>query len=146
MLFLDINDVEQLNITFCELVGIKPIRALLIAEDGEVKPYTTTNCIYRKPKGWENSEVVTFDYPKYPDFTEEHNFCILINIQWELFGNLGDQYLKMKEESFPVNYLYTKIKAIQTMKAYGGSDMLNEFCERVRNSDYEYFILPEEEI
>ena len=52
MIPLDINDIEQLNITFCELVGIKPIRALLINEDtGEGRTYFTTNCVYRKPKG-----------------------------------------------------------------------------------------------
>lgn len=134
---LDINNIDDLNKTFCNLVGIKPVKSILInPKTNEMKTYTTTNCLYRKPKGWENSKVITFDIPKYPDFTDVENHQLLIDIQWKLFGSIGDTYTQMRDESFAVNYLYMKIRAMQTIRSLGGSDMLEDFCEMVRNSDY----------
>lgn len=140
-------DVEQLNITFCDIVGIKPIRGLIINEDTEeVRTYQSINSLYRIPKSWSNCNIkrVIFDTYRYPDFTLVDNFYLLLDIQWQLFGNIGDQYIRIRDESFPVNYLYNKVKALQTIKAYGGSDMLYEFCKKVRECQYVYTFTEEE--
>ena len=145
MKYLDINNIDDLNKTFCDLVGIKPIKALLIhAETQERKTYTTTKCAYRRPKGWENAKLIIFKHPVYPDLTEEYNAIKLINVQWHLFGNIGDQYVMMNNEDFQTNYLYTKIKAIQTLRVFGGSDMLDEFCRQVREIDFDYDLFEDE--
>ena len=144
-MLIDINDTEQLNTTFCQLVGIKPIKAILYnPETNEAKTYSSTNCIYRRPKGWENAIVNTYDKPKYPDFTEKENFYALLDLQWKLFGSLGDQYVRLKDESFEVNYLYSKVKAIQILKAYGGSEMLDKFIEEIKNLTFTYNIVLED--
>ena len=138
-MILDINDVNQLNKVFCELVGIKPVKAVLYnPETQEVKTYTNSSCLYRKPKGWENSVGINLESPQYPDFTDLDNFSLLLNLQWESFGYLGEQYIRVANESFQVNYLFMKIKAIQTVKAYGGSTALTNFVDKIRNAPFSY--------
>lgn len=134
---ISIDNPKQINNRFCELVGIRPIKSALINTDtGQLRTYVTTSCLYKKPKGWENVEVYTFDEPIYPDFTEPLNFNMLLEVQWQMFGTLGEQYTKLKNESFAVNYLFTKLKAIEILLSYGGSDTLDAYCKQIRELNF----------
>lgn len=134
---IDIKNIKEINNRFCELVGIKPIKsALLNLDTGELRTYLTTSCLYKKPKGWINIEVYTFDKPIYPDFTNPINFSLLIEVQWKMFGTIGEQYVKINEESFAANYLYTKLRAVEILKSYGGSDALDEYCKALQGLDF----------
>ena len=86
-------------------------------------------------KGWKETDVhtVRYDIDMYPDFTEPDNFCNLINIQWKIFGSLGDQYTLISDENFQCNYLYNKIQGIKAMLSYGGSNVLQEYIEAIHN-------------
>lgn len=131
--------IKQLNKEFSELVGIKKVQAFIInTESDEIRYYSYPSGKYKKPKGWEKSLAVSLPEPIYPDFTSSENFTKLINIQWNMFGNVGSQYNKLENESFQVNYLSTKIAAIKVARSLGGGAMLEKYIERVCNTDFEY--------
>ena len=135
---------QQLCKQLCDLVGIKPVRCFIYNNStGEIRYYTHRTGKYKIPKGWNNYITGTYDEPVYPDFTEPENFVKLLDIQWQIFGSLGPQYVKADNESFPLNYLYTKVKAINLCKSFGGADMLDKYIEQVRYTDFNY-PLPEE--
>ena len=140
--YLDLNDLVSLNKEFCKTIDLKPTRCALINMDtGDIRVYESISSLYKKPKGWENVKAVRFQDPVYPDFTTPDNFLTLLNVQWELFGNLGGQYNRMSDENFIANYIYNKIRAVQTLRSYGGSEMLEEFINRIHNIDYKFEVL-----
>ena len=131
--------IKILNKKFCELVGIRKISAYITNNDTqETRYYAYPSAIYKPPKGWVNTTSGVFSEPKYPDLTKPNNFIKLINIQWDLFKNLGPQYIKISDESFEVNYLTTKIAGIKLCQSFGGGELLEEYLETVRNTDFYY--------
>lgn len=138
------KQIQDINAEFAQLVGIKKVQAFIVNnKDGEVRYYSHPSSAYRTPKGWEDFSVGILEEPVYPDFTTPYNFATLLNIQWEIFGSLGPQYQRVADESFPVNYLVTKIQAIKVCRSFGGGDLLDEYIKRVREADFDYEILEE---
>lgn len=130
-------DKEKLIKEFCDLVGIKKIVGYIHNLDtGEVRSYSNRSSLYRPPKGWVNIEVIVLKKNCYPDLTTPVNFVKLLNIQWSLFGEIGSQYVLQEDETFQENYLYNRINAIKTCKSFGGGEMLDEYLETVRNTDF----------
>ena len=143
---LDINDPVTLNEQFCKTVEIRPVRCALINLDTEeLRTYESISSLYKRPKGWVNVQAVNFQKPIYPDFTIPENFLALLDIQWEMFGNLGGQFNRINQEDFICNYLYNKIRAVQTLRAYGGSDMLQEYINRLHNINYQFEVTVNDE-
>ena len=139
MKILDISNPEELNKEFCKLVGIRPIKGALINDDtGEVRTYISSNSVYKTPKGWTNFKSVIFKEPMYPNFLELENFYALLELQWQIFGSLGGSYNKIDNENFITNYLYNKVKAIQILKSYGGSEMLDIFIKEIQKLNYSF--------
>lgn len=137
MIELNIENPREINNKFCELIGMKPIKAVLLNVDTkEVKTYFSISCLYKKPKGWVNTKICILKTPLFPDFTDPINFSKLIELQWEMFGNIGDQYFRMRNESFAVNYLFSKVRAIETLLSYGGSEMLEEYIDRIYSTNF----------
>lgn len=134
---LNITDAEGVNKTFCDLVGIKPIKAVLTNLDThEERFYTSRTSVYKHPKDWKNVSTKIFKNPIYPDFTNPVNFLQLLDIHWYLFGNLGTVYNRVQDESFELNFLYHKLQAIIAMKGYGGSDVLDMFIQMVKDINF----------
>jgi hypothetical protein len=138
---IDSNHLEELNKEFSELVGIKKVRAFIINKDSEeIRYYSHPSAVYKIPKGWENVITGVLKNAIYPDFTEPYNFIKLINIQWEVFGSLGPQYNKLMNEPFELNYLINKIQGIKIARSFGGGELLDEYIEKVRKTDFDYDI------
>ena len=131
-------DKEKLIKEFCELTGIKKIVGYIRNLDtDEIRSYSNRSSLYRPPKGWVNIEVIILNKTSYPDLTSPINFIKLLNIQWSLFGEIGAQYVLQENETFQENYLYNRINAIKTCKSFGGGEMLNEYLETVKNTDFD---------
>lgn len=132
---------EQLNEEFCRTCGIKKsICYLRNLDTGEIRYYSHISGLYRTPVGWKEVDGAQFaDEPIYPDLINNpKNFCALLNIQWNLFGELGQAYKKVTDESFQINYLKTRLLAIKMCKSFGGGEMLNEYLKQVKETKFDY--------
>lgn len=130
---------EQINQEFCKEVGIKKACCYLLNKDtNEIRFYSNLSGLYKKPKDWKNIEKGKFD-SKYPDLINNPiNFSLLLNIQWYLFGELGDVYRRTGNECFEANYLKTRLNALKVCKSFGGGEMLEEYKKRVREIPFDY--------
>ena len=130
---------ERINEDFCKEVGIKPITCSVENKDtGEVKYYLNKSSLYKAPKNWINIEKHVYDKPQYPDLINNpDNFLKLLNIQWKLFGKLGNVYTKTGEECFELNYLKTRLNAVKLCKSIGGGDGLDVYIEEILNTRFE---------
>lgn len=130
---------QQINDEFCKEVGIKKACCSLFNEEtGEIRYYTNLSGLYKQPVGWKHIRKEKFDLC-YPDLiNNEFNFCGLLNIQWFLDGQLGDVYKRNGTETFQVNYLKTRLKALKLCRALGGGEMLEEYKKRVKELPFEY--------
>lgn len=133
-------DSVTLNNEFCKECGIKKAVCCLYNKDtGEIRFYSSMSGAYKKPSGWKNIEVIKFDKPKYPDLINNPlNFSILINIQWDMFGEIGDAYKKNGTESFEYNYVKTRLTAIKMCKSFGGGEMLDEYKKILSEILFDY--------
>ena len=132
MEIVDMN--KEINKQFCDIVGIKPVFGILINTDtGEVRKYFSKSIKYKHPKNWKNIKTTIFDKPIYPDLLEPNNFIELINCQWEIFGQLGNQYFKNNTESFQENYITTRTLAIKMCKLNGGGEMLQIYFYKLKD-------------
>lgn len=131
---------EDLNTEFCKECDIKKASCCIInKETGEIRFYTSPTGIYKKPAGWTKIQTVKFDTPRYPNLIENpFNFSALINIQWELFGEVGDAYKRTGDETFEYNYVRTRLSAIKMCKSFGGGEMLDMYKEAIRNTLFDY--------
>lgn len=131
---------EELNTEFCKEVGIKQATCYLLnKETGEVRFYSTQSGLYKKPSGWNKIEQYKFEKPKYPDLINNpFNFSALINVQWYMFGDLGDAYKRNGEESFEYNYVKTRLTAMKMCKSFGGGEMLDEYKKALREIMFDY--------
>ena len=131
---------EQLNTEFCKECGIKQAACYLLNPDtGEVRFYSNISGLYKHPVTWKKVEQYRFDKPRYPDLiTNHYNFTKLINIQWKMFGEIGDVYKKTGNESFEYCYLKTRLTAIKMCKSFGGGEMLEEYKKAIRESEWDY--------
>lgn len=130
---------EQINEEFCKEVGIKKACCYLQNKDtDEIRFYSNLSGLYKKPKNWKNIQKGKFE-PCYPDFiNNSYNFCILLNVQWYLFGELGDVYRRNGNESFEVNYLKTRLNALKVCKSLGGGEMLDEYKKQLKELPFDY--------
>ena len=134
MEILNLNKPLEINEAFCRTMGIKPVKGALINLDtNEIRYYETISSLYRKPVGWINIKSIIFKTPVYPNFLDPNNFTLLLEVQWQVFGCMDGQYKKIQNESFAVNYLYSKIRAIETLKCYGGSEMMDVYIDMVKD-------------
>lgn len=131
---------EQINDEFCKEIGIKKASCFLLNKDtNEVRYYTNLSGLYKKPQGWTNISKHKFNKPKYPDFIKNpFNFTLLLNVQWYMFGELGDIYKRNGEECFEANYLKTRLKAIKMCRSFGGGEMLDEYKKQLQNLPLDY--------
>lgn len=130
----------EINKEFCKEVGIKKACCYLLNKDTqEIRYYCNLSGLYKIPKKWKNVEKGVFKEPCYPDLINNaYNFSALINVQWFLFGELGDVYQRTGNETFEVNYLKTRLKAIKMCKSFGGGEMLEEYKRLVREIPFDY--------
>lgn len=118
---------------FCKEVGIKKACCYLLNEDtDEIRFYSNLSGLYKKPVGWNRIDKGKFN-PRYPNLLDPYNFTLLLNVQWDLFGKLGDCYKRNGDESFEENYLKTRLQAMKMCKSYGGGDMLEEYKKQVKD-------------
>ena len=131
---------EKLNAEFCKECGIKQAICYIVnPETGEIRFYSNISCAYKKPSGWNKVESYRFDKPRYPDLINNpNNFSALINIQWDMFGELGDAYKKSGKESFEYNYVKTRLTAIKMCKSFGGGEMLEEYKKAIQATLFDY--------
>lgn len=133
------NETNRLIEDFCKEVGIKKAYICLKNLDtGEKKLYASKTVKYRKPKGWYNVETTYLNKPSYPNLTAPTNFLKLLNVQWDIFGQLGDVYEKETNESFPENYLRKKLDAIKICKCFGGGEMFEVYAAALRKTNFDY--------
>lgn len=130
---------QKINNEFCKEIGIKKYTCYLENEQtGERKYYISPSGFYKNPKNWESISRHKLKEPKYPDLINNpKNFLKLLNVQWKLFGNLGDKYLKTGEEDFELNYVKTRLKAIKICRTLGGGDGLDAYREEILNTKFE---------
>lgn len=129
---------QKINDEFCKEMGIKQYTCYVQNEDtGEVRYYINPSGYYKTPKGWDNIIRQKIE-PKYPDLINNpNNFLKLLNIQWKLFGCLGDQYMKNGDENFEVNYITTRLKACKMCRTLGGGGGLDVYKKEVLNTKFE---------
>jgi hypothetical protein len=135
------DDLEKtLNAEFCKECGIKKaVGYILNKDDHDIRFYSSPSSLYKKPSGWKNTETVKFKEPRYPDLINNPlNFSMVLNIQWQMFGELGDVYKKNGNETFEYNYIKTRLSAIKMAKSYGGGEMLDEYKKVLRDMFYDY--------
>ena len=136
------KDKESIIKDFCDLVGIKAITAYKQnTETGELKLYSNVSSLYKKLKGWneENTTYCRLGKPIYPNLLEPENFLTLLNIQWNIFGKLGQSYIKTKEdESFEENYLINRFFAIKMCQSLGGGEMLDKYLKTLSATPWTY--------
>ncbi len=132
---------EKINEEFCKEVGIKKACCYLLNKDTKEKRYySNLSGLYKKPKNWKNILGRKFK-SCYPDLINNpSNFCALLNIQWFLFGQLGNVYERTGDECFEVNYLKTRLNALKLSRSLGGGDMLEEYKNLVKQITFEYNI------
>lgn len=137
-------DTKQINDAFCEEVGIKKICCALKNKDtGQIKYYVSPSGIYKIPKNWKEKDTqkIKLTTPIYPDvITNAKNFSLLLNVQWQMFGELGDVYTKTGVESFECNYVKTRLKALKMCRSFGGGEMFEQYKQNVINLPFEYDI------
>ena len=137
-------DTTQINNAFCEEVGIKKICcALKNKKSGEIKYYVSPSALYKIPKNWQEKDIqkIKLQEPIYPDIiTNTKNFLLLLNVQWSMFGELGDVYTKTGVETFECNYVKTRLKALKMCRSFGGGEMFEQYVENVKNLPFEYNI------
>lgn len=132
---MDLSD-KELNTLFCKKIGIK--KACYLVINPVTKEAKTLSNLNKVPKSWDNPKIIEFT-EKYPDFINNiNNFMMLLNVQWNMFGHLGDSYEKQSDESFQYNYLKTKLKAIDLCNSFGGGEMLEEYKKEVRKQPFDY--------
>lgn len=130
---------QNLNDQFCKEVGIKRVVCYIFNTDtNEVRFYSNLSGLYKKPKGWKNIEAYKLEKPLYPNLMDSKNFSKLINIQWKMFGEIGDVYKKSGNESFEYCYVKTRLMAMKMAKSFGGGDMLEEYKKAVRDCEFSY--------
>lgn len=132
-------DDKQINDEFCKEAGIKKACCYLLNKDtDEIRFYSNLSGLYKKPAGWVNIEKGKFE-SCYPDFiNNSYNFCTLLNVQWYLFGELKDVYRRTGNESFEVNYLKTKLKAMKLCRSLGGGEMMDEYKKKLQQLPFDY--------
>lgn len=132
---------KLLNEQFCKEVGIKYASCYLYnPETKEIRFYSNLSGLYKQPSGWKKIEQYKFKEPKYPDLINNpFNFSTLINIQWKMFGEIGDAYLRTGDESFEYNYVKTRLTAMKMCKSFGGGEMLEEYKKALREASFDYF-------
>ena len=137
---------ETVNIEFRKEVGIKSVACYLVnAETGEVRFYSNMSGLYKKPSGWKKIQAYKFDKPRYPDLINDPcNFSMLLNVQWMMFGEIGDVYKREGDESFEYNYIKTRLTAIKMTKSFGGGEMLEEYKRVIQELPFNYLL--EEEL
>ena len=130
----------DLNTEFCKEVGIKPAACYLLNPDtGETRFYSNLSGLYKKPAGWENVESYKFEKPKYPDLiSNPYNFSQVVNVQWFMFGEMGDIYKREGQETFEYNYIKTRLTAMKMTRSFGGGEMLDEYKKAIRELVFEY--------
>lgn len=130
---------EQINEAFCKEIGLKKACCYLHNEEtDEIRFYAHPSGLYKKPKNWKHITKGKFE-PCYPDFiNNSYNFCILLNLQWFLFGELGGVYKRNGNESFQANYLKTRLSALKLCKSLGGGEMLEEYKKQVSMLPFDY--------
>lgn len=133
------SDKEKIISNFCNATGIRKVTSYIKNKDtNEIRYYISPKSIYKKPRGWDNTEVGVFNHGKYPDLTEPNNFLKLIDVHWKLFGCLGHQYEIKNDESFPLNYIETRTKAINLCKSLGGGEMLDIYLQMLKTTEFKY--------
>lgn len=134
-----LND-EDIIIDFCIEVGIKRIKSYIRNRDtNEIRFYSQDSSKYRTPKGWKNVERVSLDAYTYPDLRKPNNFMKLLQCHWDTFNKLG-LYQRTGIESFEINYILTRLKAIKTCKSMGGGEMLDYYLDELQKIDFDYGI------
>lgn len=130
----------DLNTEFCKEIGIKPAICYIVnSETGEIRFYANLSGLYKKPVGWTKIETYRFDKPKYPDLINNPvNFSKVLNVQWYMFGEMGDIYKREGQETFEYNYIKTRLTAIKMTKSFGGGEMLDEYKKAIRELCFEY--------
>ena len=130
---------KKINDEFCEEIGLKKISCYLENEiTGEKRYYTSPSGFYKTPANWTEFKRHKLKEPTYPDLINNpENFLKLLNIQWKLFGKLGDQYRKNGEEDFELNYLTTRLKAIKLCRTFGGGDGLDAYRKEILNTHFD---------
>lgn len=131
---------ETLNAEFCKECGIKQaVCYLLNKETGEIRFYSGLSGLYKHPSGWKKIEAFKFDKPRYPDLINNpFNFSELINIQWYMFGEIGDVYKREGNETFEYNYVKTRLAAMKMTKSFGGGEMLEEYKKAIQEIPFDY--------
>ena len=132
---------QEINDEFCKEVGIRKTCCYIYNKDtSEIRYYTTNSGLYKSPKTWKH--VIKGKYePRYPNLiSNPYNFLLLLNIQWFMFGELGDTYRRTGEETFEANYVKTRLKALKMCRSLGcgEGDMFNVYKERVRELPFTY--------
>ena len=141
-LIVDQLDDTDIIINFCTEVGIKRIKSYIKNKDtNEIRFYSQDSSKYRTPKGWKNVERVSLDAYIYPDLTKPENFIKLLKCHWELFNKFGLYQSLGNNESFEINYILTRLKAIRTCRAMGGGEMLDYYLQELRKIDFDYGVL-----
>lgn len=141
------NLEKILNTEFCKEVGIKQALCYIVnKETGETRFYSSISGAYKKPSGWKKIAVYKFNKPRYPDLINNpYNFTMLLNVQWEMFGEIGDAYKRTGEESFEYNYLKTRLTAIKMCKSFGGGEMLDEYKAVIQSMPFDYINIENED-
>lgn len=131
---------DTLNKEFCKECGIKQATCYILnTETNEVRFYKKLSGTKKKPIGWKNTEIYKFNKPKYPDLINNpYNFLTLLNIQWDMFGEVGEIYKKNGKEPFEYNYLKTRLSAIKMCKSFGGGEMLDEYKKAIQTAPFNY--------
>lgn len=131
---------EALNTEFCKECGIKQAACYLVNKDtGEMRFYTGISGLYKQPSGWKKIGAYKFDKPKYPDvINNSFNFTMILNVQWMMFGELGDVYKREGDESFEYNYIKTRLTAMKMAKSFGGGEMLEEYKKAIQSLPFDY--------
>lgn len=138
--------IKEINKEFCQLVGINPICGIIINTDTkEIRKYKVKSSLYRRPKNWQNCIALKFKQPIYPDFSLPENFVLLMELNWQMFGTIGEQYQNYNE-SFVYNYLDNRVKAIRMIQSYGGSETVDLYIKEVQNLKYVYLINYEQKL
>ena len=132
---------DDLNKEFCKEVGIKPVSSYIINKDtGEVKFFTRKTAAPKLPTDWKNIIAAEFKHKRYPDLINNpYNFTALLNVQWFMFGELGDVYTRDGTESFEYKYVKTRLTAMKLAKSYGGGEMLEAYKKALRELSLDYF-------
>ena len=135
------NNIEEINNEFCQLVGLKKAKSFILNNNsGEIRYYAHSSGKYKCPKGWTNVTTGILDKAVYPDMTEPYNFCLLLNVQWDIFESLGASYSKVGDESFEINYIMNKIQGIKMARSFGAGQLLDDYIAQLKQTQFYYDI------